>query len=528
MAAPASAQSEIIKDILGQLMPLALSGEKPMWPPDAFALAATILKRSGAYREVANDWPPATYSTTKDWHDKIFSVAEEWRDACKADKDWPTQVDAWWEEIIRQRGLPLDAISPDKDIFVALIGIVACADQSCRGFGFYNSKRASTIDDRAITNLSSANTLCEAVNPPRVSVLPKAHNPVSGMTLRSLTHNLALWDRAEVSPSWHNILIDSVTSGINILLLPWPLVINPTAFHPAADCHNLRLPERAGLFEYDISFDPNDIDRIKALIEKAKRVTGTVDAVIFPELSMSSDSLKKLQKEIQTDLKIPLLIAGIGGINRDKLGTNSVAISVYSELRPFLQSKHHRWRLDHKQASGYGITSLPEKKDNGAWWEAIHIEERVCRFFNANEWLTFCVLVCEDLARQDPVSELVRSVGPSLVVALLLDGPQIPERWPAHYGTVLADDPRSSVLTLTSAGLVDLARSQHGGGPRSVALWKDAISRSNKQIILEPGSDGIVLNVVSEMRQEWTADGRHDNGKSGYLKLAGIYQVDAA
>jgi len=35
-----------------------------------------------------------------------------------------------------------------------------------------------------------------------------------------------------------------------------------------------------------------------------------------------------------------------------------------------------------------------------------------------------CALVCEDLARPDPVANIVRAVGPNLVIALLMDGPQ--------------------------------------------------------------------------------------------------------
>ena len=78
---------------------------------------------------------------------------------------------------------------------------------------------------------------------------------------------------------------------------------------------------------------------------------------------------------------------------------------------------------------------------------------------------------------------------------------------------------------MPSAGMVDLARSQYGEGHRSIGLWKDAITRSNKKIVLEPGAEAVLLNLTHEMRKEWTADGRNDHGKSGYLKLGGVYQV---
>jgi hypothetical protein len=186
------------------------------------------------------------------------------------------------------------------------------------------------------------------------------------------------------------------------------------------------------------------------------------------------------------------------------------------------QGKHHRWRLDPSQVAAYGLGHAMSDKSH--WWEAIRIGERTCSFFGVNKWLTFCALICEDLARQDPVAQLVRSVGPNLVIALLMDGPQVAQRWSARYATVLADDPRSSVLTLTSAGMVDLAISQDGRGPRSVGLWKDAHSPA-RPIVLNPKAEGVVVSLGCRMMEEWTADGRDDEKSTGYLALTGIHQV---
>jgi hypothetical protein len=524
---PDASKPETIKDVISYLMPAALSGTMPLWPPDAFAVAAAILKRSGAYREVANVWPPKGYADTDDWHNKVHAISEEWRTACENKRDLPTTVGVWWNTIILRECTKTADILLDRDLFDALVGIVASADQASRSFGFTSCKKASAkLAERATGNLSR-NTLCELIDSSRVRVMPKAHNPVSGMTLRSLTHNLALWDRTEVEPSWNNVILPGFAEdGIHLLLLPWPLTIKPNAFHKAPSNYGLRLPKRVDLFEYDISFQASDVERAIELIKEAERTVGKVHGVILPEVSMSIDHFKDMQQKAQAVFDIPLLIAGIGGPNASKLGTNGVAISTDADEDPITQSKHHRWRLDHEQAKSYGISHcLPEKPENGAWWEGIHIEDRTCVFFNANDWMAFCVLICEDLARQDPLSEMVRSVGPNLVIALLLDGPQISDRWPAHYATVLADDPRSSVLTLTSAGMVDLARSQFGGGPRSIGLWKDAITRKNQKINLEPGSEAIVLRLRGETRKEWTVDGRNDGGRTDYLRLIGIYQI---
>ena len=88
------------------------------------------------------------------------------------------------------------------------------------------------------------------------------------------------------------------------------------------------------------------------------------------------------------------------------------------------------------------------------WWEKINISNRQCFFHVFRQGACLATLVCEDLARIDPVQTVLRSVGPNLVVALLLDGPQWERRWPGRYATVLADDPGSAVLTVTSLGMV--------------------------------------------------------------------------
>jgi len=533
VAPGAATTEEMIEDVIAYLMPSAVSIDHPrdpQWPPDAFAIAAAILKRSGAYRDVANKWPPNGYGTVSEWRRQMRRVGKLWRRACNEKRTWPAPVKRWWNTVLTRKSQATAEVLNDNTLYAALLGIVAAADYACAGFGFISLAPSDEATSRADLNLAAMSehysTLCEEVHASRVMVLPKAHNPLSGMTLRSLTHNLALWDKTEVYPTWHTLPMDQIDDECNLLLLPWPLRVEPNAFAPTSN-RRLDLPSRVGMFKYKIQFARSDIAQVHELLEAAKGIVGSVEAIIFPELSMTSECLDELRESLNVS-DVPILIAGLGDDPRGRFGSNKVGVAVDypTNSPPFYQDKHHRWRLDERQISNYGIGQwLPTSGERVAWWEAIEIEQRRCRFFNVNEWLTFSVLICEDLARQDPVSEMVRSVGPSLVIALLLDGPQIPNRWSAQYATVLADDPRSSVLTLTSAGMVDLARSQYGGGKRSVGLWKEASGRA-KELILEPQAQGLVLKLVKKMETEWTADGRDDGGKTGYLRLSGIYQVE--
>lgn len=508
-----------LSDILSNLLPDALRGRKPYWPPDAFALAASVLKMSGAYTKAVNRWPPPEFSDLKAWRKAIQKLSGEWRNTYAAG-GWPGPLDDWWRTVIDATTVNIRDVAQHQHLVDALVAIVAVSDQTSFGFGIVPSEELDRdpMDDRALRLLLKSDTLCQDIDPSRVVVLPKLHNPLTGMTLRSLTHNLALWDTSEVLAHWEQVALPQIASGMNVLLLPWPLEVVPNAFR-IADGLAEQLPRNFGFFAYEIPDSTMNIHRVRGLLDRARHLVGRIDAVVLPELSLTDSQFDALRNVLPDQL----LIAGTGRSPvPPSFGYNGVSISVPKTSVVRTQGKHHRWRLEDSQIEQYGLCNLTEQK---WWWEAIDISDRSCTFFSANEWLTFCVLICEDLARQDPVAELVRSVGPNLVIALLLDGPQMAERWSARYATVLAEDPRSSVLTLTSAGLVDLARSQRRGGPRSIALWKDAISGKTREICLDDGAEGVVLTLSSEMHKEWTADGRHDDKSTGYLRLMGVHQL---
>jgi hypothetical protein len=127
--------------------------------------------------------------------------------------------------------------------------------------------------------------------------------------------------------------------------------------------------------------------------------------------------------------------------------------------------------------------------------------------------LTLVSLVCEDLAEHDDIAQLVRAVGPTVVFAVLLDGPQLSSRWAARYASVLADDPGSAVLTLTSFGMVERSRPHRRDVSPIIALCKDSVS-GFREIPLETGAHAVVLTVCMDRATRRSADGRWpvDNG----------------
>jgi hypothetical protein len=103
----------------------------------------------------------------------------------------------------------------------------------------------------------------------------------------------------------------------------------------------------------------------------------------------------------------------------------------------------------------------------------------------------------------------VRAVGPNLTIALLLDGPQLKERWPARHATILAEDSGSSVLTVTSLGMSELSKPVTGPDrSRVMALWKESGSGSALEIEMPRDENGAVLSLSMRKTKDWAADGR--------------------
>ena len=56
------------------------------------------------------------------------------------------------------------------------------------------------------------------------------------------------------------------------------------------------------------------------------------------------------------------------------------------------------------------------------WWEAVNVPPRVLHFIEFGEGFTVVVLICEVLAQNDEVADLIRAIGPTGIVTPLLDG----------------------------------------------------------------------------------------------------------
>jgi hypothetical protein len=419
----------------------------------------------------------------------------------------------------------------------------------------------------------------------RCRVLPKRHNPVIGITLRSISSNLAfhqspvdvVWRKTQGNPVGNRLKRDK-PAKMAMLLLPLPLAVTSKDFAPDPKMENVvDMMEEYGFFSYEPNrkngfqgeatdqADDAQIEKALALIREAKSELGndgSIDLVVLPEASFNLTEFSKFEKRLLADGGNPpgILIAGVRESKQElakemtdrkgerssndfNFSRNAVYCKYYDEgdasregnyyrkptaVKPsitpkYKQYKHHRWQLERTQIRRYGLSSIltPDK----IWWESIKIPKRRVSFLNVGDRMTISHLICEDLARQDPIAELVRQVGPTLVVAILMDGPQLKNRWSARYATVLSDDPGSSVITLTSLGMVKRHSSEFGAMSRVVALWNESGAGHSREIELAQGAEAILLTLTMDQAEEQTADGRKELDATSILRLNDVIQI---
>ncbi len=388
----------------------------------------------------------------------------------------------WWDQLVEVAdSMPVAKMEDDGNksgVIEAVLSLFAAADEACAGVGAPYTPEDYEGDAEGLRFQQEADvllvpvgrrgsSLCRRIAVGEAVVLPKLHTPQCGVTLRSLSHHLAYISTREVVPYWRRVSgFDARTSdagssahGLNLLLLPWPEEILPRYFEPSALAPSDRGTHRR--FDFSPQARAGRIERMRAVIERAKDMLGRVDGVVMPELAVESqEAAVALADEWLRINRDGVFITGVGETGSGG-GFGSNGAEVHTRVgthtaQVFRQEKHHRWILDRAQIEQYGLGGRLNPAES--WWENTGIRRRGLQFLTVRPWLTMSVLICEDLARQEPVAELVRAVGPNLVVALLMDGPQLNGRWPARYATVLADDPGSSVLTLTSIGMARLSR----------------------------------------------------------------------
>ena len=294
-----------------------------------------------------------------------------------------------------------------------------------------------------------------------IRVLPKVHTPPNGSSVRTLSRYAAV-TVPDIAARWHKAPARRPGAhppgqGVNFLLLPWPLRIRGSDFRPVAGPLQKLADDRFGFFEFAPA-ERLDLDLADRMLIAARDKGEPVDIVVLPESAAEHGEIDDLEalrpaRRDRTDHRGPGAPGAAGGV-RAQLGAHRRGVG--GQWVHIGQAKHHRWSLDDGQIRQYHLSGALHP--HVRWWEAMEIPRRSVQFVELGDGVTLASLVCEDLAQTDDVAGVIRAVGPMIVVTPLLDGPQLGSRWAARYASVLADDPGSAVLTLTSFGMAHRSR----------------------------------------------------------------------
>ena len=520
-------------------------------PPDLFGFAAYLLHRTGAYIHVVEENWLRSPDASK-WPGLTRQIGQLWRKSLIEDSAPPRELRGLWSEIEALGSVTISSLTTarlekanidDKKLLDRLLRLLSVADEASNGLGLPASEGSRGLDAyerqtmRRIVSQPldhEQTTLCDYVDPSLMAVLPKSHTPSTGITIRSLSHHLALIPTGEVKTKWFWAEAGKQSFGgvqLNVVVFPWPLEIAPRCFRPAKRVESM--PDGFDFFEYQTAQPDGWLEDVCALLNDAERRIGDVDLVVFPELALSEAELGSLSVRLLERESPPMIVAGTLIPSNDGKFARNACVTLSAIVKDgektyakSLQDKHHRWRLDPRQVKQYGLGG--RLSPSRSWWEAMEIRSRQLKIFALKPWLTLCTLICEDLARPDPIADTVRAIGPNLVIALLMDGPQLKSRWPARYGSVLADDPGSSVLTVTSLGMSLLSTPGGCSPSRVVALWKDSSTGVLQEIELPRDSRGLALCLTREESREFSADGRDCGGTTSHVTLSGVHSLRGA
>ena len=515
------------------------------WPPDVFALANVILARSEAFRFALSpieEWPPEGYP---DWARMVGEAGLGWGAWVEHRRGPPPElVGREWGALKDRADVPLEDLAQGLDwrACVALLTLHAMADEACAGLGVAldtSDAVASVYRARGRELLVRKGSMAR-VDPRLLRVLPKVCTPPTG---RPAFSRYACVQGPGIEARWYKMPTrhrgtDLRSEYATLLLLPWPLEVNASDFRPVEGSVQRPSKDPFGFFQFAPA-QGLDLDLLDRVLVTARREAGSVDVVCLPESAVEEGEIDELEALLY-DRGVIALWAGVRqqspepgraphnwlhlGLNPRLVKGGSLPTEPSPQWFHIRQRKHHRWSLDEAQIYQYHLGGVLHP--HVRWWESMEVPRRSIQFVEVAE-LTLASLVCEDLAQNDDVAELIRSVGPTFVFTVLLDGPQLNSRWAARYASVLADDPGSAVMTLTSYGMVQRSRPYGREASPVIALWKDP-SRGVREIPLEQGAHAVLLTVCMDRATRRCADGRIpvDNGTACFD--VAVHQVRAS
>ncbi len=555
----------------------------PLLPTDVFAAAGHLLEASGAYQYVVAPFPGTgpfgydrpTFAPTQTELNSWCSLGRRW----SIDTDARVDAEPFWKVLWNSRGEPLvqtpATSNPVPGWWIAAHALLVISDEASGDFGYplstsppipwanafalrlLQARTRSKIipnpfdpsDDRHRSRHVALDSLSPQSDRHVVRVLPKGRTTETGCVMRAFSHNLTLLPpHGHPNAYWHKAASISALSSteLRLLLIPFPYILPDHSFQ--GEENTATTPGRRwGRFRINqrwLTPDPASVAStpssrasfvgfVDALLRQAAATAGqAAHGILFPEYALDWDTYDALVRHVLNHW--PNIEFVVSGVSRDCNGRegNQVTLTIFKATsstsrlaETHSRRKHHRWQIDGSQIDAYGIGA--DLDPDVVWWEHQVVEERVLHTDVLRGGSTLTAVICEDLARVDPGLALLRSLGPNLVFALLMDGPQLRTRWPGIYATGLADDPGSSILSFTSLALVDksnavrASRGKRAGG-RAIGLWKNrprpgaASPNDFAELAIRDGHQALTVLLKGEAASETTIDGRSNSDTTAW------------
>lgn len=541
----------------------------PKVAPDVFGICAQLLETSGAFATYCASvtQPGRTSLDPRLWLSNIELLDAKHLGSYWAKgeyyRDLHDELNKRWEALLCYWDWPLAAdVYRDQGVEPAWWAhayfLLIAADRACEkiGFGEAASTYAKTYTAELLlspslpddleangngdfygASFTAKSTIGFLLDPDVVCVQPKSLVSTVGSSCRVFSRNLCFLRpkgvvRTRFAPQSAASRLDDAKGQLNVLLVPFPYQLTESSFVAS----NVQLGARDRSFHLDQSWlTPAVLKELENMIVKAENDSGPINGVVFPELSLNANAFRRLSKHARTICKsLEFFLAGVAQGEDNERG-NFLWCSIFNHDEgpvsefTFVQSKHHRWKLDERQVRQYGIGNSLNPGYN--WWEHISLKSRELCFVNFRSQSIFSTLICEDLARSDPCHEILRAVGPNIVFSLLMDGPQLRTRWSARYASALAEDPGCTVLTLTSQGMAERSAQVRIEKHRNDQRYSDvtrakkvkaekasarvvayvATPLGDKEVVCDPGSKAVLLHFQSRPSDHDSIDGTRKN-----------------
>jgi hypothetical protein len=297
-----------------------------------------------------------------------------------------------------------------------------------------------------------------------------AASPSGGAALGYYLANLAVLDPATLGG--YHLEVPSLPDGCRLATRPGGPGLR-IAFVPvlraAGDVH-FRPVQVGSDPRFAIDLDPARQESVargaRALVDQLERervhVALLPETCVLPEVAEAFRAALIANYAAQAgEPHLRLFLVGVLAARRNEVRALSGA-----GHRLLVQTKQQPWRLDVRQQRRYGIVDdlcgegAPVDRD-----EDLQLEARRISALDDPGFGRLIVLICEDLQRCDPARRIAVDVGPTTVVAPVMDYALRADRWAAAAAAQLAVEPGARVLVVSSASLTALARRDDGQHP---------------------------------------------------------------